>query len=158
METGGQFHQVAEQPRTKVGDAPDGTGATVIREEPSFAGPAAAIGAALGHIESDRVTVVACDHPFVADAIEALTSEDLHGVDGAIAVDRTGRRQNLLFTAQRQALEQAVEGHESLVDVAVHQLLAGLRLREVEVSERSLLDVDTWEDHAKLEEIDARPE
>jgi molybdopterin-guanine dinucleotide biosynthesis protein A len=141
-----------------VGEAPDAADFPVIREDPPFAGPAAAIGAALGHVRSARVTVTACDHPFVADAIATLMAEQLDDVDGAIAVDASRRRQNLLFTASRAALARAVDAHASLANLSVHELLAGLKLREVNVSERSLLDVDTWDDHAKLEEIHARTE
>ena len=137
-----------------VGDAPATTDALVIREDPRFAGPAAAIGAALPHVRTPLVVVVACDHPFVAEAIDALLDTELDGIDGAIAVDATGRRQNLIFAATLSALGRAVEGRETLIDVAVHDLLAGLKLQEVRVSDRSLLDVDTWDDHAKVERID----
>jgi molybdopterin-guanine dinucleotide biosynthesis protein A len=136
-----------------VGDGPAGT-ATVIREDPAFAGPAAAIGAALPLVETPIVTVTACDHPFVAEAIQALLGEPVDDVDGVIAIDGEGRRQNLLFTAKTFALQQAVADRESLVDVAVYDLLAVLSLRELRVSARALLDVDTWDDHAKLEDID----
>jgi molybdopterin-guanine dinucleotide biosynthesis protein A len=141
-----------------VGEAPKGTDATVVREDPPFAGPAAAIGAALEHVAAPRVLVAACDHPFVGEAIDALLAEELDNVDGVIAVDGTGRRQNLLFVAARSALVREAEARDSLADVAVHDLLAGLALREIAVSERSLLDVDTWDDHARLEEIDAGTE
>ena|SRR5690349_3753106 len=141
-----------------VGEGNAGPGALVIREEPAFAGPAAAIGAALRHVRSPQVAVVACDHPFVAEAIDALMAEKWDGADGVIAVDSTGRRQNLLFTASRTALQSAIARRTSLIDVAAHELLADLDLREVTVSARSLLDVDTWDDHAKLEEMDAGPD
>lgn len=141
-----------------VGEGNAAPGALVIREDPEFAGPAAAIGAALPHVQSPQVAVVACDHPFLAEAIDALMDAEWDGADGVIAVDSTGRRQNLLFTASRSALQQAIARRKSLVDVAVHELLVDLDLREIEVSERSLLDVDTWDDHAKLEDMDARPD
>lgn len=134
-----------------VGEAPSGLDAEVIREDPPFSGPAAAIGAALPRVERERVVVVACDHPFVAGAVDALLADDLADVDGAIAVDATGRRQNLLFTATRAALTNAVTQRAPLAGVAVHELLAGLDLRETQVSETSLLDIDTWDDHARLE-------
>jgi molybdopterin-guanine dinucleotide biosynthesis protein A len=141
-----------------VGEGNAAPGVLVIREDPAFAGPAAAIGAALAHVQSPRVAVVACDHPFVAEAIDTLMAAEWDGTDGVIAVDSTGRRQNLLFTASSSALHQAIAHRKSLVDVAAHELLADLELREIAVSERSLLDVDTWDDHAKLEEIDAGPD
>jgi molybdopterin-guanine dinucleotide biosynthesis protein A len=141
-----------------VGEGNAARGALVIREDPAFAGPAAAIGAALPHVHSPQVAVVACDHPFVAEAIDALMAAEWEGADGVIAVDSTGRRQHLLFTASRPALQRAIESRTSLIDVAAHELLAELHLREVAVSARSLLDVDTWDDHARLEEMDAGPD
>lgn len=141
-----------------VGEGTAAPGVVVIREDPAFAGPAAAIGAALPHVRSPRVAVVACDHPFVAEAIDVLMAAAWNGADGVIAVDSTGRRQNLLFTASTSAVRRAIERRTSLVDVAVHELLAELNLWEVAVGARSLLDVDTWDDHARLEEMDAGPD
>ena len=119
-------------------------GATVVREDPPLAGPAAGIGAALPHVTSERVMVLACDHPYVADAVKALL--EATGQDGAIAIDAEGRRQNLTFVAETEALRDAVERQPNLVDLAVHRLLEPLDLAEISVPARALRDVDTWED------------
>jgi molybdopterin-guanine dinucleotide biosynthesis protein A len=121
-----------------VGDA------MVVREDPPLAGPAAGIGAALPHVTSGRVIVLACDHPYVADAIAPLLAGA--GPDGAIAVDREGRRQNLTLVARTDALRSAVERHPTLVDLAVHRLIEPLDLGEVSVPAQALKDVDAWED------------
>jgi molybdopterin-guanine dinucleotide biosynthesis protein A len=121
-----------------VGDA------EIVREDPPLAGPAAGIGAALPYVTAERVVVLACDHPYVADAVEPLLGGT--GRDGAIAIDAEGRRQNLTFVARTEALRAAVEGQPSLVDVAVHRLIEPLDLVEISVPARALKDVDTWED------------
>ena len=117
---------------------------TVVREDPPLAGPAAGIGAALPHVTAARVIVLACDHPYVADAIEPLL--EARGPDGAIAIDADGRRQNLTFVVRTEALRAAVESQPSLIDLAVHRLIESLDLAEVDVPARALRDVDAWED------------
>lgn len=118
--------------------------ATLVREEPPLSGPAACIGAALPHITAGRVIVLACDQPYVADAIRPLLDAD--GLDGVIAIDPDGRRQNLTFAARTDALRTAVGQRPTLVDLAVHRLIQSLDLAEVEVPARALKDVDAWDD------------
>jgi molybdopterin-guanine dinucleotide biosynthesis protein A len=118
--------------------------ATVVRENPPLAGPAAGIGAGLDHVTAGRVVVLACDHPFVADAIPPLLA-GARGV-GNIAVDADGRRQNLLFAVETDALRDAVCRQETLTNLAVHTLLEPLDLTEISVPPHALRDVDTWED------------
>jgi molybdopterin-guanine dinucleotide biosynthesis protein A len=130
-----------------VGDAdlrPLVGNAELVREDPPLAGPAAGIGAALPLVTAERVIVLACDHPDVADAVEPLLA--VREADGAIAVDDDGRRQNLTFVARTDALRDAVAKQSSLVDLAVHRLLEPLELAETSVPVRALRDVDTWED------------
>jgi molybdopterin-guanine dinucleotide biosynthesis protein A len=117
---------------------------TVVREDPPLAGPAAGIGAALPRVTAGRVIVLACDHPYVAEAVGPLLAAD--GPDGAIAVDVDGRRQNLTFVARTDALRAAVERQQSLIDLAVHRLIEPLNLVEISVPARALIDVDAWED------------
>lgn len=124
--------------RSFVGDA------TVVREDPPLSGPAAGIGAALPQVTSDRVIVLACDHPYVAGAVAPLLTAG--GADGAIAIDVDGRRQNLTFVARTEALRAAVDDRPSLVDLAVHRLIEPLELVEVKVPTQALMDVDAWED------------
>ena len=130
-----------------VGDdslAPLVPGGTVVREDPPLAGPAAGIGAGLPHVTAARVIVLACDHPWVAEAVPPLLAAA--GADGAIAIEAGGRRQNLTFVARTDALRAAVARQPSLVDLAVHTLIEPLELSEISVPQRALLDVDTWQD------------
>ncbi|MFL6090298.1 MAG: molybdenum cofactor guanylyltransferase [Aeromicrobium sp.] len=119
--------------------------ATVVREDPPLAGPAAGIGAGLADVTADRVLVLACDYPDAAEAVAPLLTTDFAG-DGAIAVDGDGRRQNLLFVARTDALRAAVARQETLTNLAVHRLLEPLDLTEISVPAHALHDVDTWED------------
>jgi molybdopterin-guanine dinucleotide biosynthesis protein A len=119
-------------------------GGTVVREDPPLAGPAAGIGAALPHVTGKRVIVLACDHPYVADAVAPLL--EAVGPDGAIAIDVDGRRQNLTFVARTDALRAAVERQANLIDLAVHRLIEPLDLAEISVPARALMDIDAWED------------
>lgn len=127
----------------------DAPGAIVVQEEPRFAGPAAAVGAGLGEVTAPWVLVVACDHPFVGDAVPPLL--DATRGDGAVAVDESGRRQHLLCVVSSKALRAAVDAQATLVDVAVHRLMAPLDLAEVAVPSRATDDVDTWHDRNVVE-------
>ena len=118
--------------------------ATLVREDPPLSGPAAGIGAALPHVTARRVIVLACDQPYVAEAVPPLLDAD--GPDGAIAIDAEGRRQNLTFVARTDALRTAVGQQTTLVDLAVHRLIQALDLAEVDVPARALKDVDAWDD------------
>ena len=131
-----------------VGDV-DAHATVVVQEEPRFAGPAAAIGAGLREVTAPWVLVVACDHPHVADAVEPLLKA--RPGDGVIAVDGDGRRQHLLCVVRADALRAAAAAQESLTDLAVHRLLAPLRLTEVAVPLRATRDVDTWHDRDLVE-------
>ncbi|WP_028266174.1 molybdenum cofactor guanylyltransferase [Arthrobacter sp. MA-N2] len=152
------------------GTLPDGT--LTAREDPPFAGPAAAIEAGLAALEQDGVTraghgrlpsgpharwvlVMACDMPFAGTAVPVVLSElaEHPDAEGAISVSADGRRQPLLgvyrFSAlQREVLAAAERG--GLANAAVFRLLARLDLLAVPVPAGSTDDVDTWGDAAAL--------
>lgn len=118
--------------------------AEVVQEAPARGGPAAGIAAALPLVTGERVVVLACDHPFVAEAIGSLI-QDTAG-DGLIAIDTGGQRQNLLFSVKTDALRRAVGRHTSLTGLAVHALIEPLDLAEIAVPEVALRDIDEWQD------------
>lgn len=141
----------------------------VCREDPPFAGPAAAISAGLAelnrHVGEGRAPltlILACDMPRVGGAVEVL----LHhwaspgrdaggpaGKDGAMAISTDGRRQPLVGFYSTAALQRAVEDAErgkGLTDASVSSLLASLDVRLVTVPPGSTDDVDTWDDAAAL--------
>ena len=76
---------------------------------------------------------------------EALAAEPR--ADGALLLDGTGRRQPLCGLYRRDALLRAAPAAvEDWHGLAIHRLLAGLRLLEVAAYGGEERDVDTWED------------
>lgn len=132
------------------------SGVRVVREEPPFGGPAAAVAAGVRDLpaDGDAVLLLAGDQPFVAAAVAPLLAalEGVVGgarVDGARAVDADGRPQHLTCVIRRAPLEAAiaalaVEG--SLHGVAMRRLLEPLHLVDVRVPPSATMDVDTWAD------------
>lgn len=144
------------------GTLPDGT--LTAREDPPFAGPAAAIAAgllALGHGQSPSpnraawVLVMACDMPLAAAAVPVLLQElSAHPEsEGALSISSDGLKQPLLGIYRVSALlreVQSVSEEGGLANAAVFRLLARLDLLDVPVPEGSTDDVDTWDDAAAL--------
>ncbi|MGO4590978.1 NTP transferase domain-containing protein [Paenarthrobacter sp. 2TAF44] len=137
------------------GVLPDGV--LSAREEPAFAGPAAAIAAGLAAFHHNGepapwTLVLACDMPHAARGIEPLW-EGLRAhpeVEGAMAVSADGRQQPLLGIYSTRALEREVAAASGLTNSSVFRLLARLNLLAVTVPDGSTDDVDTWEDAAAL--------
>jgi molybdenum cofactor guanylyltransferase len=131
-----------------VGDPrPVPIGTIVVQEEPRYAGPAAAIGAAMTEVRESYVFLTGCDHPFLADAVDLLLDEA--SGDGVIAVDGDGRRQYLMSVLDAAALKASIAAQANLVDLSVRALLAPLELMEIAVPARAALDIDTWHDQEK---------
>ncbi len=125
----------------------------IVREQPPFGGPAAAVAAGVHELadDADAVLILAGDQPFVAEAVPLLlaalpAAED---GDGARAVDPDGRRQHLTCVVRRAALTTAIDAvgaGGSLEGVSMRRLLESLRMMDVPVPERATMDVDTWAD------------
>lgn len=122
-------------------------GTILVREEPRFAGPAAAIGAAMAEVRAPYVFVTACDHPFLAEAVDLLL--DAASGDGVVAVDVSGRRQHLMSVLDTAALRDSIAAQATLVDLSVRALLAPLDLLEIAIPPRAAIDIDTWHDREK---------
>jgi molybdopterin-guanine dinucleotide biosynthesis protein A len=120
----------------------------VVREEPRFAGPAAAIGAGLAEVRASHVLVLPCDQPFVHEAVDVLIAAA--SGDGSIAIDGNGRRQHLMAVLRTDALRASVAAQSTLTDLSVRALLDPLDLVEVAVPARSALDIDTWHDRNQV--------
>ncbi len=146
----------AARDRVVVGEAGASllpTEVRVVREEPPFGGPAAAVAAGVRALAGDAgaVLLLAGDQPFGAAAIppllEALDRAD--DADGARAVDADGRAQHLTCVVRRAALEAAIAAASdgrSLDGVSMRRLLEPLRLVDVAVLPEATMDVDTWAD------------
>ncbi|UKA55314.1 NTP transferase domain-containing protein [Arthrobacter sp. FW305-BF8] len=151
---GGARHTVV------VGPAAAGLPAEVLtsREDPPFAGPAAAIAAGLAALQgadpAGMVLVLACDMPRVGDAVRALRDAlPGAGADGVMAASPDGRLQPLAGFYGTAALERAVQAaaaRNTLVHGSVFALLASLDVQAVVVPAGSTDDVDTWDDAAAL--------
>ena len=138
-------------------------GVLTCREEPAFAGPAAAIGAGLVALERARgpqraamTLILACDMPKVGQAVAALRAALLAGgpgSEGVMASSPDGRRQPLAGFYGTGALQRAVhemEESRGLPGASVFALLARLDVRSVTVPAGATDDVDTWDDATAL--------
>lgn len=134
-------------------------GVVFCREEPEFAGPAAAISAGLdalahGGGEAEFTLVLACDMPLVRDAVAALVAAMASpDTDGAIARAEDGRLQPLAGVYRTAALKTsaaALSSRGALINGSVRSLLASLEVQPVTVPAGSTSDVDTWDDAAAL--------
>lgn len=128
-----------------VGDVAPRPGLLVTREDPPFAGPAAAVAAGLARVEAPWVLLLAGDLPRAVDAVPALLAAD-RGPDGVVAVDETGRRQHLLCLVRTAALRSAARDAGDLDGAPLRRVLAPLDLAEQPLPARLTQDVDTWHD------------
>lgn len=153
-----------------VGPDPGGLpgGVLTCREEPPFAGPAAAIAAGLAALAADHASrhaaaapytlVLACDMPRSAGAVRALAealatsgagTPERDAADGVMAVSADGRKQPLAGFYGTAVLQRSVAdaaSRDRLENASVFALLARLDVREVRVPPGSTDDVDTWDD------------
>ena len=157
-----------------VGPDPGGLpgGILTCREEPPFAGPAAAIAAGLAALAADHASrhaaaapytlVLACDMPRSEGAVRALAealaasaagTPERDGADGVMAVSADGRKQPLAGFYGTAGLQRSVAdaaSRDRLENASVFALLARLDVREVRVPPGSTDDVDTWDDASAL--------
>jgi molybdopterin-guanine dinucleotide biosynthesis protein A len=138
------------------------TAVLLAREEPPFAGPAAAVAAGLVALarHADRVAphtlVLACDMPAAPDVVERLlgaVAACAEAADGFIIVDADGMEQPLAAIYATTALTAAASTHcaaGGLRGLSVRRLIGGLSLVPVHVSGGETDDVDTWEDARRL--------
>ncbi|QDG90731.1 molybdenum cofactor guanylyltransferase [Pseudarthrobacter sp. NIBRBAC000502770] len=133
------------------------------REEPPFAGPAAAIAAGLDTLARNGggapySLVLACDMPLAAQAVAVLRDALLQsdpGVrpGGVVARSEDGRTQPLAGFYSTAGLKRScadLASRNALVNGSVRALLASLDVQLVTVPAGSTADVDTWDDAAAL--------
>ena len=136
-------------------------GVLACREEPEFAGPAAAVAAgleALGRAGGGRgfTLVLACDMPRAAGAVqvlaESLAAREDKG-DGVMACSEDGTAQMLVGFYRTDGLKRAVRklaSRDALTNGSMRSLLASLDVQLVTVPAGTTDDVDTWDDAAAL--------
>lgn len=125
--------------------------AVVTREDPPFAGPAAALGAGLSVLDGDGPLVVfAADVPHAARAVPQLLAA--FDRDGVVACSSDGYRQPLVAVYRMSALRRALATFETLTNLGVNQATRSLDLIELALPDDLLADVDTPEDLERLKE------
>jgi molybdenum cofactor guanylyltransferase len=117
---------------------------TVLREDPPYAGPYAAVAAGLGAVapDVDVVLVLAGDLVDPGPFLPRLLSVVDAGAEAAVALDATGRRQPLLAAYRLAPLLGGVVGVDP-VNRAASELLDGLHVVEVPDDAGHARDVDT---------------
>ena len=124
------------------------------REEPVGGGPAAALGAGIGHIGSDYVVVMAADQPFVDRDVVATVLFGIGDHDGAVVVDDEGHPQWLCSAWRADAIRRAAPGP----DVSLRDTIGRLRWQPVRVDASATLDCDTPDDLRRARELARRRE
>ncbi len=132
--------------------------AELIREDPPFSGPAAAVSAAVVHLEAEPapwVLVLACDMPRIDNALPALIA-GAHAT-GASVLAHDGGRDQPLAALYRWADLAAASGRQEVRNLSMRALLARVTWSPVEVPAGSTTDIDTWADARRfgVEEPDA---
>lgn len=165
---------VGHEPSTALPD-----GVLLVREEPPFSGPVAAIAAGLGALgiamrpsredslfatnndsaTRDALLILACDMPHIGLAVPTILLElDEHpGTDGVVALDAEGRRQPLAAVYRTSSLLAALDAAASssrqedpLAGLAMFLLLDHMSLTELPLPSKATADVDTWDDAVRL--------
>lgn len=134
-----------------------------VREEPPFAGPAAAVVAALeswlagAEPEPEWTLLLACDLPRVGAAVRRLVADIVllpSDTDGACLADASSRPQWLTGVYRTRVLRDAASAlPDRGQDAPVRALMADLAIAVVAAPDDLTRDVDTWQD---LEEARAR--
>ena len=120
---------------------------TFTRENPRYGGPVAALLTGRDALLQPRswLAVLACDMPYLTPDTFRRLRAAAAGHDGAVLVGPDQRRQlALLLDVAR--LDAVRPDHEEQHGLALHRLLAPLRLAEVAATGKEHRDVDSWAD------------
>lgn len=120
---------------------------TFACEDPPRGGPVAGLLTGVDALlrRPRLVGVLAVDMPRVTAATMRRLREAADGHDGAFLVDGDGRRQ-LAGVLDAARLADVRPGLEEQHGMALHRLLAPLRLASVAAGGEEALDIDTWTD------------
>lgn len=126
-------------------------GVLLVREDPPFGGPVAAIGAGLAALcdhAPEWMLLLACDLPRAASAVALLRSTGpvSDEIDGIVLVDEHGRDQWLAGRYRVHALRHALSTLGELPGTPMRRLVERLRLLRVPDSAGASADLDTWDD------------
>lgn len=137
-------------PIIAVGPASTGrAGVQVVREEPPFGGPVAAIAAGLAALDDSDAAetwLLACDLPLAPALVERLSRVPLPpDADAVIAVDSDGREQWLAGRYRISALREALAQFADPSGNSMRALVGALTLHTV-ADDGAARDLDTWAD------------
>lgn len=120
---------------------------TVVREEPAFTGPAAAVIAGLGAVAPSvrEVLLLAVDVPALPAVVPLLLQADADR-DGVVALDAGGREQWLLARYRTEALRLAAARLGDPAGAPLGGLVGALRLARLPLGADLAGDVDTVTD------------
>ncbi|MFY9714752.1 MAG: NTP transferase domain-containing protein [Microbacterium sp.] len=122
-------------------------GIRVVRENPPFGGPVAAISAALPALDgtdTEETWLLACDLPRAEELVARLAVVAIpDDADAVIAIDAAGREQWLAGRYRLGTLRRAVALLPETAGASMRNLLAPLRLYAVD-DEGAGIDLDTW--------------
>lgn len=125
----------------------------IVREDPPFSGPVAAIGAALFSVRTDVVAVIAGDMPFAVPVAARAVASLPPTADACVPVDGEGRQQYLCAAYRTGALVDATMAMGSLAGASMRQLLSGLTVVELPVPGDRLVDLDAPHDVERAHRI-----
>lgn len=126
---------------------------TQVCEDPPRGGPVAGLLTGVDALlrQPRLIGVLAVDMPRVTPATMRRLRAAAAGHDGAFLVDGDGRRQ-LAGVLDAAALAGVRPGPEGQHGMALHRLLAPLRLAQVSASGDEAVDIDSWGDLRDLSE------
>ncbi len=150
-----------------VGDGPVPAGVLLTREEPRYAGPAAAVAAGLSAlsaspdgrrpVRASLTLLLACDLPRAVDAVDLLlrqcdpTGDPSQQVDGWCLTEPPSRMQWLLGVYRSAALTSAVAELGDPIDRSMGRLLGKLSLVGIAAPASLTGDIDTPDDLDRLD-------
>lgn len=134
-------------------------GTVLVREDPPFSGPLAAVAAALPELTGEWTLLLSCDlvHPDLVcrrlvRALGALTADD--SSDGVVLQDDDGRAQWLSGVHRTAALRSAVADlGGDLADRPIRRLFAEGRLRRLDAPTWETADIDSADDLAAARRV-----
>jgi molybdopterin-guanine dinucleotide biosynthesis protein A len=128
------------------------------RETPPGGGPVAGLAAALPFVRAETVVLLAVDLPLLDAATVRSLAAAVGELDGAVAVDESGREQTLLAAYRVSALRAVLDRIGAPAGARMRDLVVSLRLARLPVGPAAA-DCDTAEDlrAARAEVEGSRP-
>lgn len=128
-----------------------------LQEDPPGGGPLAAIEAAMSHVTTQFVAIIAVDMPFAVPVIaRALQTLQVTEADACVPIDRQGRAQYLCAAWRTSALQASITRIGACAGLPARVIYEGASLMSLDLHASegnepdALLDLDTPSDLARL--------